>query len=196
MIKMYDVLRIVQERRGDAVVFPTMTAEVPEGLPAVSIDDPLDLPIAEPMGKASSLALGVCLARPDKRVIVFDGDGSLLMNLGSLVTVAGKAPRNLYHFVFDNGVYAITGGQPVPNVGRFSFAELAKAAGYSAAYEFDDLEELATSIDEIMGLDGPVLLSIKTDFPDTGTPPDKIDETRRRPTDSQIARGGMRALKS
>ena len=172
-----------------------MTAEVPEGLPAVSIGNPLDLPIAGPMGKASSLALGVCLARPDKRVIVLDGDGSLLMNLGSLVTVAGKAPRNLYHFVFDNGVYAITGGQPTPNAGRFSFAELARAAGYAATYEFDDLEELATGIDEIMGSDGPVLLSIRTDFPDTGTPPDKIDPARPRPSDSEIAKEGMRALK-
>ena len=58
------------------------------------------------------MALGIALAKPDTKVILFDGDGSLLMNLGSLVTIGNKAPKNLVHFVMDNGVYATTGGQP------------------------------------------------------------------------------------
>ena len=58
------------------------------------------------MGSASSIGLGIALAQPNKKVIVMDGDGSLLMQLGSLVTIAGAAPENLYHFVFENGVYA------------------------------------------------------------------------------------------
>ena len=97
------------------------------------------------MGKASSMALGLALAQPGEKVILFDGDGSLLMNLGALIAIANKAPANLCHFVMENGVYATTGGQPVPGQGRFSLAKLALAAGYPAAYEFDDLEEFTTS---------------------------------------------------
>ena len=72
------------------------------------------------MGGASSLGLGLALARPDRRVIVFDGDGSLLMQLGSLATIAGAAPRNLVHFLFKNGVYHTSGAQGIPGglVGR------------------------------------------------------------------------------
>ena len=79
-----------------------------------------------------------------------------------MVTIAGQAPENLYHVVLDNGVYAVTGGQPIPNAGRFSFAGLAAAAGYASAYEFDDLERLVTSIDEVLDAAGPVLVSVKT----------------------------------
>ena len=161
MIRMNDVLRLIEERRDDAVVFPTMVGT--RGWRDVTRDESLDLPIGGGMGKASSVALGVCLARPDKKVLVVDGDGSLLMNLGTLVTIGGQTPANLYHFVLDNGVYAVTGGQPVPNAGGFSFAGLARASGYAAAYEFDDLEDFASQVDEVMGTRGPVLVSIKTE---------------------------------
>src|SRR5882724_13690509 len=67
------------------------------------------------MGLASSHALGLALGRPDKRVIVLDGDGSLLMNLGSLVTIGAAAPPNLVHFVSRNGTYEENGGHPIPN---------------------------------------------------------------------------------
>ena len=66
------------------------------------------------MGKASSVGLGVALARPDVRVLVLDGDGSLLMNLGSLVTIASQAPKNLVHVVFDGATYDTSGAQPTP----------------------------------------------------------------------------------
>ena len=69
------------------------------------------------MGKASSIGLGIALARPDKKVLVIDGDGSLLMNLGSLVTVANMSPKNLVHFVYQNGTYGVSGGQPIPGSG-------------------------------------------------------------------------------
>ena len=159
MIAMDDALRLIEERRGDAVVLPTMVGG--RGWQKVTQNESLDLPVSGAMGKASSVALGLCLAQPDRKVIVIDGDGSLLMNLGTLVTVGGQAPENLCHVVLDNGVYAVTGGQPVPNAENVSFAGLAKAAGYAATFEFDDLEELATGVDEVMSSAGPVLLSIK-----------------------------------
>ena len=159
MIAMDDALRLIEERRGDAVVLPTMVGG--REWQKVTQNESLDLPVSGAMGKASSVALGLCLAQPDRKVIVIDGDGSLLMNLGTLVTVGGQAPENLCHVVLDNGMYAVTGGQPVPNAENVSLAGLAKAAGYAATFEFDDLEELAIGVDEVMSSAGPVLLSIK-----------------------------------
>ena len=82
------------------------------------------------MGGASSLGLGMALARPDRRVLVLDGDGSLLMQLGSLATVAGAAPRNLVHFLFKNGVYHTSGAQGIPGGLSVDFVMMAKGAGY------------------------------------------------------------------
>ena len=159
MINQKDALALIEKLRGSAVVVPTMTGRTTWS--ELSSDDTLDLPIRGAMGKAASVALGVCLAQPDRKVIVIDGDGSLLMNLGAIVTSGGKKPANLYHFVIDNGVYGVTGGQPIPNAGGFSFQGIAESSGYAKGYQFDDLEEFATSLDEIMGTKGPVLISLK-----------------------------------
>ena len=125
-----------------------------------TLDHPLTLG-APARARARRRATGA-LARPDRRVIVWDGDGGLLMNLGSLVTIAGQAPKNLYHIVLDNGMYATTGGQPVPNAGGFSFAGLAREAGYPKTYEFDDLEEWTTRIGAILNEEGPILIVVKS----------------------------------
>ena len=66
------------------------------------------------MGGHASFALGLALALPDERVVLFDSEGDVLMGMGALPTIAEKAPANFYHFMLDNGVYATTGGQPVP----------------------------------------------------------------------------------
>src|SRR3989442_6002355 len=96
-IKPEDALRAIAAARGDALCVPTMTTA-----PAWRTIAPNDLSVGCVgfMGGASSLGLGLALARPDRRVLVFDGDGSLLMQLGSLSTVAGAAPRHLLHFLF------------------------------------------------------------------------------------------------
>src|SRR5215510_11663582 len=83
------------------------------------------------MGLASSHGLGLALGRPDKRVIVLDGDGSLLMSLGTLVTAAAAAPKNFFHFVLENGTYEANGGHPIPGKDRVEFSGFARAAGYS-----------------------------------------------------------------
>ncbi len=158
MIHYADSVAAITRERGDAVCVSTMTQS---GYWSKASKRPeLDVFIANGMSKASSVGLGIALGRPDRKVIVLDGDGSLLMNLGSLVTVAGKGPANFYHFVFDNGMYAVTGGQPVPH--RPDYKGLAAASGYRAAYEFRDLEAFATELPRIMRLQGPVLVSLKT----------------------------------
>src|SRR4029453_12880564 len=107
------------------------------------------------MGQASSHALGLALGRPDKRVIVLDGDGSLLMNLGSLVTIAEVAPRNLLHFVCQNDTYEANGGHPIPGAGRIRFAGFAHAAGYRSVHEFTDLAVFGEKIGDVLKEDGP-----------------------------------------
>src|SRR5215217_2925136 len=102
------------------------------------------------MGLASSHALGLALGRPDKRVIVLDGDGSLLMNLGTLVTIANAAPRNLLHFLCHNGTYETNGAVPIPNQARTDFPALAKAAGYRSVHTFDEQDAWERAIPELL----------------------------------------------
>jgi thiamine pyrophosphate-dependent acetolactate synthase large subunit-like protein len=160
MIEYGDAARLIAKERGDAAVVTTMTQSRFWG--EVSTHRELDIGISNGMGKASSVGLGIALGRPDRKVIVLDGDGSLLMNLGSLVTVASQEPKNLYIFVFDNGVYAVTGGQPVPGANVVDYARMALGAGFPSAHSFADVESLATELPGIMRGPGPVLVTIKT----------------------------------
>jgi phosphonopyruvate decarboxylase len=185
-IKNIDAVRIVDEHRADGVVITTMNAHnVNFGLPSVTQHEELDFPMGGCMGKASSIGLGLALAQPGRKVLVLDGDGSLLMNLGTLVTISNKAPENLYHFVFENGVYAVTGGQPIPGGGKASFQGLAREAGYAAAYEFEDSEELASEIDRILQEKGPVLITLKI-VPEIENTPVQFRQRPRRNTQLAI----------
>ena len=83
------------------------------------------------------------------------------MNMGVLATVAGKKPKNFFHFLMDNECYATTGGQPVPNASEINYAGMAKEAGYAATFEFDNLEEFTNSIEKIMKEEGPVFVAMK-----------------------------------
>jgi len=115
------------------------------------------------MGQATSLGLGIALARPDLRVIVLAGDGGLIMNLGSLITITGQAPANLVILIFDNGVYEVTGAQPTPAAaaGRggappVDLAALARASGFESVFRFGTLDEWVRGIDEALAARGPV----------------------------------------
>lgn len=158
MINILDALGAVAKHRGNAVVVASESSRVP--WMQVSQNPDLDIPFAGCMSKESSVGLGIALSHPERKVIVFSGDGELLMNLGTLVTVANQAPPNFYHFVIENEVYATTGGQPVPGAGRVDFAGLARDAGYAATYDFDNLEELDTSVEEILNQKGPVFIRL------------------------------------
>jgi phosphonopyruvate decarboxylase len=118
------------------------------------------------MGGASSLGLGLALARPDRRVVVFDGDGSLLMQLGSLATIAGAAPRNLVHLVFKNVVYHTSGAQEIPGGRAVDFVAMAKGAGYRSAYAFRDLDALRRRLPALLREDGPLLVELETTLAD------------------------------
>jgi phosphonopyruvate decarboxylase len=132
------------------------------------------------MGLDTSHALGLALGRPDKRVVVLQGDGSLLMNLGSLVTIAAAAPANLIHFVVQNGTYEANGGHPIPDQGA-DFAAMARAAGYPHAHDFADLASFATALSSLLTTPGPVFatLHVAPDAPLDYDYADLYDPVRR-----------------
>ena len=159
MIPAYEAIKAINRLRGDAVVVGTMTPN--RYWEAVSERPELDLPIFGAMGKASSVALGLALARPDRKVLVLDGDGALLMNLGTLVTIAGQRPRNLVHFVFDDVSSASTSGLPIKEMDNLDLAQIARSSGYAKTYEFDRLEEFLIGLEEVMRQTGPVFVRVK-----------------------------------
>jgi phosphonopyruvate decarboxylase len=116
---------------------------------------PLNYVAVGAMGQASSHGLGLALANPQRRVFVLDGDGSLLMNLGSMVTIAGARVSNLYHFLFANRVYEVNGDQPLPNAQNVDFEGLARSAGYLGARSFDDLDLFRNELPNVLALPGP-----------------------------------------
>ncbi len=157
------VLHAIAGVRGDAVCVPTMTTA-----PAwreIAPDD-LSVTCVGFMGGASSIGLGLALARPERRVIVFDGDGSLLMQLGSLATVAGAAPRNFVHLVFKNAVYHTSGAQEIPGGLAVDFVMMAKGAGYRNAYAIGDLDELRRRLPALLAEEGPLLIELHTTLAD------------------------------
>ncbi len=112
------------------------------------------------MGQASSHGLGLALANPERRVFVFDGDGSLLMNLGTLVTIAGTKVTNLHHYVFSNHMYEVNGAQPLPGGGNVDFATLARAAGYPSSHRFDEFVTFSDALPQLMATQGPQFIEL------------------------------------
>jgi phosphonopyruvate decarboxylase len=180
MIKAADVFRVFQTHRGNAIVIPTGTSG--RQWRDFSTNEKRDLTMGGAMGQTTAAALGVALGLPNEQVVLFDAEGALLMNMGVLATIAGKQPRNFYHFLLDNGCYATTGGQPVPNAENINYAGIAKAAGYAAAYEFDDLETFGRDVGDILSQKGPVFVAIKV-VPEVENEP--IGRRQRRPVRSR-----------
>ena len=112
------------------------------------------------MGLASSIGLGVALKNPRKSVFIFDGDGNVLMNLGSLTTIASQKPKNLIHIVFDNSVHESTGGQPT-NSNFVNIEKIAKACNYNHTFMVRTENNLLKILDKIKKLKGPIMIVVK-----------------------------------
>jgi thiamine pyrophosphate-dependent acetolactate synthase large subunit-like protein len=138
------------------------------------------------MGLAFPIALGVALAQPKRRVIALEGDGSLLMQLGCLSTIATLKPKNLTMVVMDNGVYQITGSQPTPAATSADLIAIALASGLTKASWAADEEDFERLIEQSLVNDGPMLIGVRID--------DKpgIGNTRRDPV--QIRERFMQGL--
>ncbi len=112
------------------------------------------------MGHASQIALGIALERTDRKVWCFDGDGAVLMHLGSMAIVADKAPANFIHVVFNNGAHDSVGGQPTVGL-KISLTGVAKALGYKEIVLASTAVELAAALKKIKTCEGPVLLEVR-----------------------------------
>lgn len=159
-----DAGTIIARHRDDAIVVVTMTTIF--SFPDSDTDD-LTVRCAPLMGGASSIGLGLALAQPGRKVLVLDGDGSLLMQLGSLATIAGSGVTSLYHFVYRNGVLYEGGGRVRTANAPVDFATMAQGAGYRSARSITTATDLDRELPDILDRAGPALVELAIDVPDT-----------------------------
>jgi thiamine pyrophosphate-dependent acetolactate synthase large subunit-like protein len=175
-----EALEVLAARRGQHLVVTTHGSVDPW----VSLSDtPLDFSyVPASMGQGPALGLGLALAQSRHGVVVVSGDGSLLMNLGCLVTLASH-PADLFLIVVDNGVYEVTGGQATPGAGRTDFAGLARAAGVRRVYFCRTAGEWREVAAEALSGPGPVVIDLKVT-----ARPGQCAPSAMRPMHQQIAR--------
>jgi thiamine pyrophosphate-dependent acetolactate synthase large subunit-like protein len=158
------------------------------------------------MGQASSIALGVALSQPGRRVIALDGDGNLIMNLGIAAAVGELKPANFLHVVLDNGVYNTTGGQPT-SAGAVDLAKVAKAAGYRSTAVAANRSQLRRAARRMLQGRGPSMLVLKVrpgpnpELARIGLTPEQIKRQFRRaaiaeaPGETRVSRKKKRRLR-
>jgi sulfopyruvate decarboxylase subunit beta len=156
-----DALQSIYSRLEDRVVVTIMGAVAAE-LQSIG-HRPNFFYLQHAMGLASSMGLGIALARPDRQVVVFDGDGSILMNLGGLTTLARYRPRNLVHVVFDNESLLSVGGFPTATATGSDLAGIAAAAGVPRTCTVRTLDDFTSAFDEALAAGDLTTLVAKVD---------------------------------
>jgi len=184
-MKILNACEIIGRVRGDAVLIATMGSMVAFDKLGAQQPRLSSVPL---MGGAPSLGLGIALAKPKCKVVVVDGDASLLLQLGGLVTVAAQQPRNFFHFVIHNGTqFTGLSNLPVPGAQRVDFAGLAQAAGYAKVLKFSDQQIFENAIEDILADTGPIMIELMIE-------PDEPTFTSLNPqkdwTDLQFTRMG------
>ena len=112
------------------------------------------------MGHASQIALGIAMAKQDRRVWCFDGDGATIMHMGSMAIVATKDPKNYVHVVFNNGAHDSVGGQPTVGL-KIDLPRIARAVGYKHTFSVSTKEDLVDILKDVKANEGPTFLEIK-----------------------------------
>lgn len=192
MMHTADLLNVFAAHRGDAIVISGRG-----GRHWIKISDTVtDLPLGDPaMGGHAGFGLGVALAQPNRRVVLFDSEGDILVSLGQLPTIAEQAPSNFYHFILDNEVYATTGGQPVPGSKVVDYAAVARSCGYPTAVNIAEIEDFTRQLPGLLATPGPVFASLKV-FPEVeNTPIGQRVRWRTRSADKVVSdlRGALGA---
>lgn len=118
-------------------------------------DRPRNFYLWNAMGMTSSLGLGLAMARPENRVVVLQGDGCLLMNLGSLATEAWRSPKNLIHICWDNRMYQLTGKQPTASAASADLARIAEGAGFEKVARVETLPAFEAALERALAEEGP-----------------------------------------
>lgn len=163
-IPAYEAIEAVHSARRDTDVVVTTMATSRDWM--TMKQHPLDIVfIPSAMGHATSIGLGLALARPERKVVVCNGDGSMLMNLGSLVSITAAGAKNLVVIVFDNGTYEVTGAQPTPGSPegradgtRVSFGRIARGCGFEKVFHFTALDTWRSALPAILSDEGPTLV--------------------------------------
>ena len=165
-----DAVAVVRTTRGDDDVVISSMSNAREWMALGPLHDRDMVLVPSAMGHATSFGLGLALAQPKRRVIVLSGDGSLLMNLGSLVTISSLAPGNLVVIVYDNSAYEVTGAQPTPGsaVARVhgdavDFVAMARACGWQSVFRYSRLADWQQNVPAILTANGPTLVVLDVD---------------------------------
>ena len=159
MIDTAEMLKVFNRYRGDAIVVPGRGGK---HWVKISTRRSRDVELGDPaMGGHASFAMGLALAQPGEKIVLFDSDGDIQMGMGILVTIAEQQPRNFYHFMLDNECYATTGGQPVPHAKTIAYDAIARACGYPRTYAYDNLETFSINVERILSEPGPVFVWLK-----------------------------------
>jgi thiamine pyrophosphate-dependent acetolactate synthase large subunit-like protein len=173
MLKRADGLKLIADRFPDQPVILTLGGTIREMM-AVAGRQKNHLPILDAMGQPAAIGLGLAIGLEDaakyKRVVVVEGDGSLLMGLSSIATIGHLKPKSLLVIIFDNGVYLATGGQPNASADA-DYVNIALACGWAAGRDVDgDVAALEEAIAWSDGIEGPVMIRVKcgTEAPSTG----------------------------
>lgn len=188
-MSLVDALKVLHAVRTDRqIVLPTM-GSAREWM-TIS-QHPLDFPYApSSMGQAPTFGLGLAIAQPDKQVIVGNGDGCMLMNLGCLVTITAAAPKNFVLIVFDNGVYEVTGQQataatPAVRAGNraIDWLAIARGSGFRQAFDFGDLAAWKANVAEVLAVEGPTFVVLRV----APVPGGAVPKSPGKPTERAIA---------
>ncbi len=163
-----EALRILHAARTDEIVVTTM-GNAREWM--TLSQHPLDwVYVPSSMGQAPTLGLGLALAQPSRRVVVCNGDGSQLMNLGSLITITAQAPKNFTLILFDNGVYEVTGAQQLPsspanrkNGDQIDWVALISACGFKDVAVYSDRSAWRCDVQQWLKKEGPACVVLKVD---------------------------------
>ncbi len=154
MKRFYFLKRLVKHLRNELIV----AGVAPTNHELFSIKDlETSFYMRHSLGMASSIGLGLAMARPDRKVIVLEGDGGMLMNLGSLATIAIQNPENLLLFILDNHCYENTGCQPTATAYRTQLDLIARGAGIEKVYRWQNAGDVESELGKVLKEDGPVV---------------------------------------
>ena len=157
-----DVIALLHSARRDEDVVVSSMGSAREWMALGPLHERDLVFVPSAMGHATSVGLGLALAQPSRRIIVLSGDGSLMMNLGTLITISAQSPDNLVVVVFVNGVYEVTGAQPTPAAAAegntVDISAIVQGCGIRSIYHWSRIDDLRAGIDDALRVRGPTVI--------------------------------------